>query len=268
LKTSWFQSLENRSKGALREKAWRWDWNDHALLLTMQEGKYAALRIMPKVRADRSGRVEKIKEGDLKKRMKSCVEKRDNGDVVIQNIPMINQGPKGYCSPATWERYLRYMDIPADMYLLALAANTGVGGGTYAHEMIEATRSLVSANGRELEDVQTSMAVDEIAEYIDDGLPIMWHLMSTPDFQNKAQANTQKRLGTTAKPAGNKKKKKRQQQAEFTGEGGHICLIVGYNAETGELAISDSWGPKFAERWVHVSDARKVSRGSLYVIKW
>ena len=31
-------------KGDLREKVWRWDWNGHALMLTMQDGKYAALR--------------------------------------------------------------------------------------------------------------------------------------------------------------------------------------------------------------------------------
>ena len=98
-------------------------------MLSLQEGKYAALRIMPIARADRSGRVGKITEGDLKKRMASCVERRDNGDVIIRNIPMVDQGPKGYCSPATWERYLRYMEIPADMYLLALAARTRTGGG-------------------------------------------------------------------------------------------------------------------------------------------
>jgi hypothetical protein len=113
------------------------------------------------------------------------------------------------------------------------------------------------------------MAVEEIAEYIDDGLPIMWHLLSTPDFQNEAQVNTQKRMGGAAEPAGKKKKKNRQrQQAEFTGTGGHVCLITGYNAGTGELAISDSWGPQFAERWIPVGSARKVSRGYLYVIKW
>jgi len=252
---------DSLGKGDLREKVWRWDWNGHAIMLTMQEGKYAALRIMPSERADRSGRVGKIKEGELKKRMASCVERRDNGDVVIRNIPMIDQGPKGYCSPATWERYLRYMDIPADMYLLALAARTGVGGGTYANQMIDATRSLVSANGRELENISSSLAPEDIAEYIDAGLPIMWHLMSTPGFQQAANNNTARRNGK-------KKKKNESGQAEDTGSGGHICLIIGYNQQTGEIAISDSWGPKFAERWVPVYEAQKASRGYMNVIKW
>ena len=49
---------------------------------------------MPVDRADRAGRIDKIKEGELKQRMASCVERRPNGDVVIGNIPMVDQGPK------------------------------------------------------------------------------------------------------------------------------------------------------------------------------
>jgi hypothetical protein len=253
---------DSLGKGDMREKVWRWDWNDHAIMLTEAEGKYVALRIMPTERADRSGRVEKIKEGELKQRMASCVERRDNGDVIIKNIPMVDQGPKGYCSPATWERYLRYMDIPADMYLLALAGNTGIGGGTNMEDMLNATKSLISSNGRELEPISSSLAPEDLAEYIDQGLPIMWRFLSTPSFQLSANNNTARRKGKEGK------NKNDSGQAEDTGAGGHICLIIGYNEQTGELAISDSWGPKFAERWVSVSDAQRVSYGAMNVIKW
>ena len=53
-----------------------------------------------------------------------------NGDVILKDIPMVNQGPKGYCVPATWERAMRYMGVPADMYVLAMAGQSGAGGGT------------------------------------------------------------------------------------------------------------------------------------------
>lgn len=247
-------------KGDMREKVWRWDWNEHAIMLTVAEGKYAALRIMPADRADRAGRVEKITEAELKKRMASCVERHENGDVVIRNIPMIDQGPKGYCSPATWERYLRYMDIPADMYLLALAGNTGVGGGTYAHQMMAATKSLISANGRELEPIGNSLAPQNIAEYIDQGLPIMWRFMSTSDLQFAANRNTAERKGQKIK----------EKNVPSSGYGGHICLVIGYNERTGEAAISDSWGPKYAERWIKVGEvgSQNYQYGSMNVIKW
>lgn len=246
-------------KGDLREKVWRWDWEGHAIMLAMQDGKYAVLRIMPADRADRAGRVDKITEGELKKRMASCVERRANGDIVIRNIPMVDQGPKGYCSPATWERYLRYMDIPADMYLLALAAHTGVGGGTTSGDMIQATASLISANGRELKPISGSIDPASIAKYIDEGLPIMWRFLSTPGFQQTANDNTARRNGNEQEKSG---------QAEDSGSGGHICLVIGYNQQTGEIAISDSWGPRFAERWVPAHEAQKVSYGSMNIIKW
>jgi hypothetical protein len=249
-------------KGDLREKVWRWDWNGHAIMLSLQEGKYAAMRIMPVERADRSGRVEKITEANLKKRMASCVERRENGDVVIRNIPMVNQGPKGYCVPATWERYLRYMDIPADMYLLALAANTGIGGGTTIDSMNEATKYLISANGRELKPIDPAMAPEYIAEHIDAGLPIMWYLISTPTFQQAANDNTARRKGEKVK------KRNDSGQDEDSNSGGHICLIIGYNKQTREIAISDSWGARFSERWVDANVAQAASQGYLYIIRW
>jgi len=244
-------------KGELREKVWRWDWNGHAIMLSLQEGKYTALRIMPTRRADHAGRDGKTKEGELKKRLASCVERRGNGDVVIRNIPMVDQGPKGYCAPATWERYLRYMGIPADMYLLALAAHTGIGGGTYSDQMLEATKNLVSANGRELKTIGSSLDLKTIAKQIDQGLPIMWHLVSAPEFRKAIHENTARRKGETP----NKKK-------FGNGSGGHVCLIIGYNKKSGEIATSDSWGPKFSERWVKIADAAKATRGDMTVIKW
>lgn len=249
-------------KGDLREKVWRWDWNGHALMLSVQEGKYVAMRIMTSDRADHSGRTAKITESELKKRMASCIRKRKTGDVVIDNIPMINQGPKGYCSPATWERYLRYMDIPADMYLLALAGNTGAGGGTYAHEMLAATKGLVSANGREMESLTDFLSIESVSECIDQGLPIMWRLMSTPSFQVHAMNNTARRNGKETQI------KNSSGQDEDESAGGHICLIIGYNQQTDEIAISDSWGPRYAERWVRVNEAQQVSYGSMNIIKW
>jgi len=252
---------ESLGRKELREKLWRWDWNGHAIMLTMQEGKYAALRIMPSERADRGGRVEKIKGVELRERMAACVERRDNGDVVIRNVPMIDQGPKGYCSPATWERYLRYMEIPVDMYLLALVANTGIGsgGGTYSQDMINATSSIISSNGRKLIQIGDQPTVRNVSKHIDKGLPIMWRLMSTPSFQRVANNNTAKRNGKQIGPSG---------QTEDTSAGGHICLIVGYNKKTDEIAISDSWGARYTERWVPVEDMVDATNGEMNVIKW
>ena len=253
---------DSLGRGKMREKVWRWDWNTHAIMLSVQEKKYVALRIMPVEIADRGGKMGKIRAKELKNQLAHCVERRENGDVFIKNVPMINQGPKGYCSPATWERYLRYMHIPADMYLLALAADTGVGGGTYSAEMMEAVKPLVTGNGRALKEIGSDPSIRLISRYVDQGLPIFWRLISTPSFQQAVNNNTARRLG---KPI---KKTIVAGQAEDSQSGGHICLIVGYNKKTKEVAISDSWGSRFLERWVSIDEIKKASNGTMVVIKW
>jgi len=252
---------DSLGKDDLREKVWRWDWNEHAIMLSLQEGKYVVVRIMPSDRADRGGRTDKLNDDELKKRIASCVELRDNGDVIIRNIPMVDQGPKGYCSPATWERYLRYLDIPADMYLLALAANTGTGGGTYSGNIISATKNIVSTNGRKLKEINSRPTQGNVSKYIDRGLPIMWHLRSTPNFQRLADRNTAERTGSTKTP-------EKADQPGYSGSGGHICLIIGYNKKTSEIAFSDSWGPDYAERWIPIHKMQRASFGYMNVIRW
>lgn len=247
-------------KGELREKVSRWDWNGHAILLTTREGSYTMLHIIPTSIADRSGRAGKIKGTELRERMKACKTTRSNGDVIIKNIPMIDQGPKGYCAPATWERYMRYLGIPANMYQLANIGQTSIGGGTYISSMINATEGILSTNGRRLEQIDDPLSIETAAEYIDQGMPLMWAFSSSTRFQNAVQQNTAKRNGLTYTPG---------PAADAAQDySGHICLIVGYNEKTSEIAISDSWGPGFAERWVPTDQLRLVPNDELYFIKW
>ena len=247
----------------MREKVWRWDWNHHALLLSHMEGKFVTLRIMSCERAERGGRNYKLGYNALRTRLASCVKTLHNGDVIIKNIPMINQGAKGYCSPATWERYLRYFDIPADMYLIAVVANTSAGGGTYTHEIKKAMQPLLSAYGRDLIELESHIEMDEIAKQIDRGLPLMWSFVSTPGFQAIANHNNAIRSGKEPE-----KPNLDIEALEFRRGGGHICMIIGYNRQTDECCITDSWGPKYNQRWVPMKHLREANTFSLSVLRW
>jgi hypothetical protein len=46
----------------------------------------------------------------------------------------------------------------------------------------------------------------------------------------------------------------------------HLCMIIGYNEATQELAVSDSWGPRYALRWVPVPVTNWVSNGGILMI--
>ena len=47
-----------------------------------------------------------------------------------------------------------------------------------------------------------------------------------------------------------------------------MCMIVGYNARTKEVAVSDSFDPEYAERWFSEGEAEKLSAGEFLAILW
>jgi len=199
------------------------------------------------------------------------VDRRPNGDVIITDIPMVDQGPKGYCVPATWERVLRYTGIPADMYILAMAGNTNVGGGTSTAAIMGGARQLVQRYGRRINSERGKLSINSISRSIDKGIPLMWSMFSTDEFNNIANSRTKQRASVedwdewdseTLAPA-----RRNARNMKKPRDSGHVCMIIGYNAKTGEIAVSDSWGPGYAERWVLVEEAEAVSQGETMFIQ-
>ena len=64
------------------------------------------------------------------------------GDVFIDNIPMVDQGQKGYCSVATAARVLQYYGIEKDEHEIAQIAGTSAEGGTSTLKMKEAVETI------------------------------------------------------------------------------------------------------------------------------
>ncbi len=60
------------------------------------------------------------------------------GDVWIDNVPMVDQGQKGYCAAATSERVLRYYGLEVDQHQIAQLADTAAEGGTTLEGMTKA----------------------------------------------------------------------------------------------------------------------------------
>jgi hypothetical protein len=250
------------------ESVRRWDWNGHAFLLAAPKDEYVALRILSVKSADDGGKT-RMTDVDLIALAKTRVDRRANGDVILKDIPMVNQGPKGYCVPATWERVMRYMGVPADMYVLAMAGQSGAGGGTSIQGIANGAKDAVSRGGRKLDSVSLKIDPSSVSKYIDRGLPVMWTMSSTKAYNDIANARTKQRADM--KDAATWKKeladsRKGQKALQPVRTEAHMCMIVGYNKETGEIAVSDSWGPEFEERWIHAAEANQVSFGIFMVI--
>jgi hypothetical protein len=166
------------------------------------------------------------------------VTKAANGDVFIKGIPMVDQGPKGYCVVASAQRLFEYYGIPADQHQLAQVAGTDAEKGTSTLAMAEALgkidyrfktrfKILGMSTGSQLVQVEErKMTVGKpvseadfaksVHHYIDEGIPLLWGLVlgKYPEEPSIAQQ------------AG----------------GGHMRMIVGYNDKTGHVLFSDSWG--------------------------
>lgn len=248
----------------------RWDWQGHAFILAAQDGEYVNLRIITTVMADNKGRTEKLSDAALRKLTLENIKKLPNGDVLIDNIPMVDQGPKGYCVPATFERYLRFLKIPADMYLLAMAGQTGIGGGTSISEIVEAIKGKAASQNRSMKKITGEIDMRTVRKYIDRGLPLIWAMFSSREYNSFVNARTKDRSKTSHWDQWATRTKKEVSDIELRKDmmSAHACMIIGYNKATGEIAVSDSWGPSYAIRWLPAEQAEQVSQGYLYLIEY
>lgn len=166
------------------------------------------------------------------------VSKSATGDVFIKEIPMVDQGPKGYCVVASVQRLFEYYGIPADQHQIAQVAGTDAKTGTQSLAMVEALKKidyrfktrfkiLSMSNNSQLVEVDErkltvgkNVSEDQFAKlihrHIDEGIPLLWGL-TLGKFPEEPSI------------------------AKQTG-GGHMRLIVGYNDATGHVLFSDSWG--------------------------
>lgn len=192
------------------------------------------------------------------------LEKSANGDVFIANLPMVDQGDKGYCVAATAQRAFEYYGIGADMHQIAQIAESDPEQGTSTLMMAKElgridyrfkTRlEIIGMNSSSgLSQVQkrrgeflVGKPVDErkflkdIHSYVDSGLPLLWSL-ELGRFPEKPQLNPQT-------------------------SGGHMRMIIGYNDKTEEIIFSDSWGAGHEAKRMKMSDAYQATSG-LFVLK-
>jgi Peptidase_C39 like family len=263
-------TIQRFGEGKTRRKVSRWDWNGHSFILSNEENEYVSLAIMPSEVADAGGKSAMTKDAEIKKRLLASVVKSDNGDVYLSEIPMVDQGPKGYCAPATFERAMRTMGLEADMYLLAMVGESQAGGGTSIQTLMEGVRRQVFSKGRRIkEENLKELRIRDFKRYIDEGIPIMWTMCSLEKYNEIADENTETRSKVADwKAHATKITTDYAKYADRTKEetNHHVCMIIGYNEATQEVAVSDSWGARCALRWVPVSVSNWVSNGGIFMI--
>ena len=185
------------------------------------------------------------------------VTRNPDGDIYIAGIPMVDQGPKGYCVVASAQRLFEYYGIPCDQHQLAQIAGTTASGGTSTLAMSEAlgkidhrfkTRfkalGMLATNGKLYEpdrdmrlknDFEANDFEKAIQRYVDDGIPLLWAL-TLGRFPEEPSISLQ-------------------------ATGGHMRMIIGYNPESGDVLFSDSWGAGHEVKRMKLDHAFQATHG-------
>ncbi len=222
--------------------------------------------------------------------------KRDagSGDVWIADVPMVDQGQKGYCVVASAERVMRFYGSDVDQNELAQIANTNTGGGTSPQAMYDALRKLsqrLRVKVRDLEKTDVRDYLKLMAEY--NRVAKKANAPAIPDMGNVIDLGV---MYTAMKPEVLKELRTRNKadlgrffrgvQGEIDkgvpllwsvqlgmfpekgvpqSGGGHMRLIIGYNPKTQEILFSDSWGAGHELKRMPVDVAWTITTGLLTI---
>ena len=241
--------------------------------------EYLRLTLTPKggAKAKRGASAKKPAGVAGKAKIRDNVTKSPNGDVFIDNVPMVDQGQKGYCAAAVSERVLRYYGNPIDEHEIAQQAGTTAEGGTSVDAMREVVRTVGQKHGLGYQTV-VSMAAgigdleDEIARYNKAAkvekkpeLSMAQFTRGNMIYVNEIREAMDPKVVYRMRQKDAKLKKfstgiRQQVNAGipvFWGvtlgifpekgvnpqtRGGHMRLIIGYNDKKKEILYSDSWG--------------------------
>lgn len=225
------------------------------------------------------------RDAAAKSSLKGNVQKEEDGTVWIKDVPMVDQGQKGYCVPATLSRLFAYYGMDGiDQHALAALCNSQGDGGTSTADMQDAMERICKKfhiRITTLEDynsVVTSICdpynkiakkkdkpfispandplaaadpeilkqarapkpavvdkwMKDIRKSIDAGIPVLWGV----------------KVGIYKEEVGLPQSR-----------GGHMRMIIGYNAKTRKILYTDSWGAGHERKTIDAAEALSMTTG-------
>jgi hypothetical protein len=218
----------------------------------------------------------------------------DSGDIWIADVPMVDQGEKGYCVVASAERVMRYYGNSVDQQELAQVANASAAGGTSYDAMFEALKKLsarLKVRVREVEKSEIKEILKMMADYNRAAkkagatqIPDQGYMIDLGEVYRAMDPNVLKEVRTKNK--GDVSRFQRAVQTHINegtpllwtvmlgkvpekgipqNAGGHMRLIIGYNPKTEEILYSDSWGAGHELKRMPVADAWTITTGAMSI---
>lgn len=287
IKSKSLKVAKKESGVALR--SWKWEWENGVIRLdasyTGGKRDFKGEFIRLKLGADQDavsggGAADAAKRKDLK----GNVQRDENSGDVWVSIPMVDQGDKGYCVPATVARVFAYYGMDGvDQHALAQLCSSSSEGGTSTVAMQEALETIgrrfhvrvQMLEGKNME----SVIVDYIADYNKAAKKLKKPQAGPMDW---VEVCKDRKVLLAAR--GNKKYVKKwfapikksidagipvlwsvelglfpEEGSGQQSNGAHMRMIVGYNEKDGTIYFSDSWGAGHEKKAIKMNNAAAMT---------
>lgn len=254
--------------------------------------EYVTLRIIPAAAGALAavGREAVTAREVSNKELAARVVTKDNGDLYIDRLPMVDQGSKGYCSVASAERVLRYYGMQVDQHELAQIAKSSAAAGTNSETMLDAlkqigakfgvrlrihndfdardfTRLVRSYNSLARKARRPEIEMDRRMIVVND----IYRQMQF-DILRESRLSPSSYINRFADDIRNYSKRGiplfwsvivglAPETPAITGSGGHMRLLIGFNDQTDEVLYSDSWGNGHELKRMPLADAWAITTG-------
>ena len=227
-----------------------------------------------------------------------------DGDVFVDNVPMVDQGDKGYCAVASCERVLRYYGLAVDEHELGASAGSTAEGGTSVKAMYETVSAIAKKHGLGTYLVYGELDKDVLGRIEDLEKQVADYNKAAKKMRKPEIARSQYVHGATwdhaaaraamdadvlkymktRLPAFRAFQKALHDQVGAgipllwgvtlgmfeepdipQSRGGHMRLIIGYNDRTKEVVYTDSWGAGHEYKRMPVDVAWAIAHAVLYI---
>lgn len=280
---------------AVKLKSWEWKWDTGIARLEANssgkrktfEPEFIRLNMGANAKALNSGGAN---DNISRHELRSSITTEEDGTVWLKGIPMVDQGQKGYCVPATLARVFAFYGMDkVDQHTLADLCESKSSGGTSTLDMEDAMKQICKKYHTKflvLEDYISSIKsiiepYNRLAKREDKTLiSLRFDPFDTVDAEllKKARAGKGSQVSKWMKDI------KKNIDAGFPviwsvtvgiyqeeiplpqNRGGHLRLIIGYNLRNKTIIYTDSWGAMHARKTMPADNALSMTKGR-YIIR-
>lgn len=179
------------------------------------------------------------------------VNQMGNGDVLLNDIPLLPQGNRAYCGISSLAMAMQYLDLDMDAEDYAAAA--GIRYGTTKGSKIRETYDDAAEEAGFRMSRATRFDFNKTKKSIDKGIPVLvWRRWTQDrDFLHTAFARRFSKDPTATLPEPDK-----ADRATWPGANSynHSTVITGYNEKRREIIFTESWTEKERNRRMRIEE--------------